>query len=254
MKLRTLRYALVILLIFSCNKNQQERVITDPQIIVDKAIDASGSKNLNGKEVCFDFRGREYISVHNDWRYRLERITIDSTKIIKDVLSNTGFSRFLNDEIVKLPDTLESKLGNSVNSVHYFAYLPYGLNDKAAKKTFLEETVIKETPYYLLKVTFNEENGGDDFDDVFLYWIHKKTFKVDYLAYKFHVNGGGLRFREAFNQRTIDGIRFVDYKNYKPSNPKTTLYDLEEAFKNGELILLSEIELENIYVQPCNQC
>ena len=29
-------------------------------------------------------------------------------------------------------------------------------------------------------------------------------------------DGIGLRFREAFNERYINGIRFVDYNNYKP--------------------------------------
>ncbi|XLS30921.1 DUF6503 family protein [Flavobacteriaceae bacterium M23B6Z8] len=256
MKLHNFFWIVFLLGIASCitKKKENDKTITDPQAIVDKAMDVSGVENLDGKEVCFDFRGREYIAVRKDWRYRLERITIDSVKIVQDVLSNDGFSRSINEHTIELPDSLASKYGNSVNSVHYFAYLPYGLNDKAVNKEFLDETTIKNNPYYVLKVTFNEENGGDDFDDVFLYWIHKNSFTVDYLAYEFHVNGGGLRFREAYNERTIDGIRFVDYKNYKPTDPAISLFELEEAFKNGELTLLSEIELENIYIQPCTQC
>lgn len=249
-------WVFVAIWVVSCNTNkkQTEQNITDAQVIVDKAMDVSGVENLDGKEVCFDFRGREYIAVRKDWRYRLERIAIDSMNTVQDILSNDGFSRYINENTVELPDSLASRYGNSVNSVHYFAYLPYGLNDKAVNKEFLDETTIKNNPYYVLKVTFSEEDGGDDFDDIFLYWIHKKTFTVDYLAYEFHVNGGGLRFREAYNQRTIDGIRFVDYKNYKPQNSSATLYDLETAYKKGALQLLSEIELENIYVQPCTQC
>ncbi len=235
-------------------KKDVEIPINDPQIIVDKAMDAAGSAKLDGKEICFDFRGKEYISMRNNWRFQLERIMVDSVKTIHDILSNDGFNRFIDDKQIALPDSLVSTYGNSVNSVHYFASLPYGLNDKAVNKEFYDETVIKNEPYYIIKVTFNEASGGDDFEDIFLYWIHKKTFTVDYLAYEFHTNGGGLRFREAINEKTIDGIRFVDYKNYKPKSPDISLYDLEEAYKKGELKLLSKIELENIYVQPCNQC
>ena len=106
----------------------------------------------------------------------------------------------------------------------------------------------------MVKVTFNEQNGGDDFEDVFLYWVHKEKYTIDFLAYEFHTNGGGLRFREAYNERNVNGIRFADYKNYKPLDPKTGLYELEEAYKKGTLKLLSQIDLENIYVKQCNNC
>jgi hypothetical protein len=256
MKFKAFTFSCFLVMIFSCNSNKQEepQAMKDPQKIVNKALAASGSENIDGKEICFDFRGKEYISVRKNWRYRLERIMVDSVRVIHDVLSNNSFSRSINDTVVSVPDSLVSRYGNSVNSVHYFAHLPYGLNDKAVNKKFLQETVIHNEPYYVLQVTFSEENGGEDFDDIFLYWIHKKTFLVDFLAYEYHVNGGGLRFREAYNERTINGIRFVDYKNYKPESDDITLYQLEEAFKQGKLKLLSTIVLENIYVQPCEQC
>lgn len=89
------------------------------------------------------------------------------------------------------------KYYNSVNSVHYFAYLPQGLNDKAVQKELLGEVVLKGEPYYKVRVTFAQEGGGNDYEDVFIYWFHKQKFTMDYLAYEFHVDGGGMRFREA---------------------------------------------------------
>ncbi|MEM9686700.1 MAG: DUF6503 family protein, partial [Bacteroidota bacterium] len=77
---------------------------------------------------------------------------------------------------------------------------------------------------------------------------------MDYLAYEFHVNGGGLRFREAYNIRTVNGIRFVDYNNFKPKTKNTNIYDLDNSFENGELELLSEIILEDVEVSPCKTC
>ena len=56
----------------------------------------------------------------------------------------------------------------SVNSVHYFAVLPYGLDGKAVNKTYVNKVDIKGKSYHKIKVTFNEEGGGEDFEDVFM--------------------------------------------------------------------------------------
>lgn len=90
--------------------------------------------------------------------------------------------------------------------------------------------------------------GGKDFDDVFMYWIHKQNFTVDYFAYKYSVEGGGIRFREAYNARIIEGIRFVDYNNYKPESKDVSLEKLDSLFEKGALKLLSTIETEDITV------
>ena len=69
---------------------------------------------------------------------------------------------------------------------------------------------------------------------------------MDYLAYSFQVNGGGVRFREAYNPRTVGGIRFQDYVNYKHENKDFPVQQLDQAFLNKELKELSRIELKNI--------
>ncbi len=56
------------------------------------------------------------------------------------------------------------------------------------------------------KLTFNEDSGGDDFEDVFIYWFNTETYRMDYLAYEYHTDEGGMRFREAFNPREINGV------------------------------------------------
>lgn len=134
--------------------------------------------------------------------------------------------------------------------MHYFSVLPYGLNDKAVNKTYLGKTKIKGKDYHKIKITFNEDGGGEDFDDVFIYWIDIQTFKVDYLAYSYsESNGMGLRFREAYNERFIDSIRFVDYNNYKPKYKVLVIEDLDIHFERGALELLSKIELKKLFVE-----
>ena len=244
--------AVVFLMCFLACKEVEKSLTA--QEIVDKSIAVSGGDFLNKSRISFRFRDAKYVAERNDWRYQLERIKTDSLNTVRDVVNNDGFSRYVNEKPVTVADSMASRYSNSVNSVHYFAYLPYGLNDKAVNKELLGEATIKGKAYHKIKVTFDQEGGGDDFEDVYLYWIDKTTFTMDYLAYEFHVNGGGLRFREAYNIRTVNGIRFVDYHNFKPKTKNTEIYDLDQLFENGELELLSEIILEDVEVSPCKTC
>ncbi|MGB1451882.1 MAG: DUF6503 family protein, partial [Marinirhabdus sp.] len=156
--------------------------------------------------------------------------------------------RFLNGAAVAVADSLVAQISDGVNSVHYFAQLPYGLNAPAVQKEYIGINKIKGRPYHEISVTFTERGGGTDFDDTFLYWVHTDNFTVDYLAYKYAANGGGVRFREAYNPRVVSGMRFVDYNNYKPKDKNTPLVQLAPMFGAGELQLLSKIEIENIVV------
>jgi len=219
------------------------------QQIVDRAIAVSGGELYASSEVSFFFRKREYRAAMANGKKVLERITTTDSLKITDVKKHDSFQRFFNDSLVHISDSLAKRYGNSVNSVHYFARLPYGLNDPAVNKKLLGEVVLKNQPYYKVEVTFGEENGGDDFEDVYLYWFHKESFKPDYLAYEFHVDGGGMRFREAYNERYVNGIRFVDYHNLKPKQKEMPIVLIDSLFEAGGLEFLSKIELENIQVE-----
>ena len=218
------------------------------QSIVDTAIETVCSGHCENAEISFTFRQKSYKSVRKNGNFQLERSFSDSTGTYQDVVTNEGFLRYRNDTLQQIADSTALKLANSVNSVHYFAQLPFGLNDAAVEKKLVGDTSINGSPYFEIEVTFSEEGGGTDFDDRFMYWINKKSYTVDYLAYSYAVNGGGIRFREAYNPREINGIRFVDYNNYKPDTLEYTLDQLPKLFEQGALELLSKIELENIEV------
>ena len=103
--------------------------------------------------------------------------------------------------------------------------------------------------YHKIRVTFSQEGGGDDFDDVFIYWFDTENHQMDYLAYEYHTDGGGMRFREAFNPRIINGVLIQDYKNYKPREKGSIpIENTAAAFQKDELELLSEIVLENVEI------
>ncbi len=238
---------LIISLLFLSSCNSKETITV--QEIVDKTIEVAGGTNYNNFSMEFDFRKRHYTSVLNNGNFEYSRITKDSVNTTVDAFGNTkSFSRTLNKSVVKVADSLIPGIKNGINSVNYFVLLPHGLNDPAVNKTLLGEIELKGQSYYKIKVTFNQEGGGEDFEDVYIYWINKLTHKVDYLAYSYKVNEGGIRFREAYNERYVDGIRFVDYNNYKPNIKEVSVEQTDTLFEKGELKLLSKIESENVIV------
>lgn len=238
---------LLLLLSLACKEKQKAPLTA--QEIVDKSIDDSGGILFEDHTVSFEFRDRTYVSENDKGKKVLKRIFQVDSVTITDVKTGNDFQRHMNDSLVAVSDSLAGRYANSVNSVHYFARLPYGLNDAAVNKELLGKETIQGKEYYKIKVTFDQNGGGDDFDDVYVYWFDLKTFKPDYLAYSFHVNDGGQRFRKAYNERYVNGIRFVDYENYKPKDEDSDILKIGQLFNSGELELLSKIELTDIKVE-----
>ncbi len=219
------------------------------QEIVDKAIEVAGGSRYASSSFSFDFRDRKYILERGKEKV-LKRITTTDSSEITDIKERRNFRRLINGEEVQVIDSMARKYANSVNSVHYFAYLPYGLNDPAVNKKYLGEEELKGQTYHKVQVTFDQQGGGDDFEDTYIYWFNKQTHKPDYLAYDYHTDGGGMRFREAFNERYIEGVRFVDYNNYEPVSIDIPLETIGKLFEEDKLELLSKVELDNVMVSP----
>ncbi len=254
-----LRYTLmaVILLSFFNCKEKENQIITPEQSaeeIIEKSIEVAGGYLFDQSEINFDFRDLHFQAIRDQGKFQLERHFKDSSSEIRDVLSNSGFERFRDGEEIELADSTVSKYSNSVNSVHYFSVLPYGLNGKAVHKEYLDGIEIKGKKYHKIKITFSEDGGGKDFEDEFIYWIDKELFTVDYLAYSYIENDGsqGFRFRKAYNERLVNGLRFADYDNYKPETSDINFENLDELFSANKLQLLSKIELKNIEVKLLN--
>ena len=240
---------LVLIILFFASCSEEKKQLTADEI-VNKAIKNAGGERYKNAEIDFVFRNKEYKSRREGGKFSLERKLTDSTgKKIHDVLNNKGFQRFVNDSLVEVKDSLKVVYGNSVNSVHYFVQLPYGLNAEAANKELIGKDSISGREYYEVKVTFAQNGGGTDHEDEYMYWIDTRNFEVDYLAYSFEINEGGLRFRKAFNHRIIEGIRFVDYENYKYEDLSTPLDELDDLFEKRELELLSIIETKDVNVK-----
>ncbi|MGB7842821.1 MAG: DUF6503 family protein [Salinimicrobium sp.] len=234
--------ALLLVLLISCNENIPT---TKEAAIINKVIDVAGADKYDNASIEFIFRKNQYTSERKNGRFKFTRTRKDSLgQKVKDILDNDKVQRFVDGKEVRLTDSLAAVIGESVNSVHYFVQLPYGLDGKAVEKELVGEDEINGKKYYEMKVTFEEEGGGTDHEDVYMYWIEKKDYTIDYMAYRFFINDGGIRFRVAKNPRVLEGIRFVDYENYKTDDLSTPLQLLDDLYLQGKLTKVSHIENE----------
>ena len=247
--------AVSALLFGACDRQAADEIApTSPaRAIVDRAIDVHGGKTLTRARVQFDFRQYHFVVTRDNGVYSYERTYTDVQDTYKEVLDNDGVTRSVNGEEVELTGADERRLLAPLNSVPYFALLPFNLSDPAARPRILGTTVIGDEPYDKIEVTFSQVEGGNDFEDRFVYWFHRDRHTMDYLAYTFHTSGGGTRLREAYNVRRIGGVIFQDYHNYVSdslSTPDSPIEQYDDLFKAGDVRLLSEIEVTDISVAP----
>ncbi len=243
--------------ISSCaNESASPSTLPSAEEIVDRVIDNYGTDKLENARMTFNFRDREYVISRNSGVFSYERIFTDSTGAqVREILSNNGFSRFVDGE--SWTPTTDAEVDimaaweRSVNAVIYFTRLPAPLNDGAVIKRFIEQTTIEGEPFYEIEVTFRQEGGGRDFQDRFIYWFHAENFTMDYMAYYFYTDEEGSRFRKAINRRKINGVTVQDYLNYSGENISfETVETYDTLFDNGDLTLVSEIINENIMIEP----
>lgn len=228
----------------SCGDEKQKLSVDQ---VIQKTIERHGGDKYNNMEVEFDFRKRHFRAKISNGQYVYERSFRSSAGWVTDVWSNDKFKRMIDQKEIKLDQQNLRTYRTATNSVIYFALLPFTLDDPVVNRQLMRSVEIKSKSYYKVEMTYDENGGGEDFEDVYVYWINKDDFTIDYLAYSYNINGGGVRFREAYNQRDVNGIRFQDYRNYT-IDKDFPAQELDYAFQTDQLRLLSEIELENVKV------
>ena len=235
---------LSFLLLMSCKPKESDMIA---QEIIDASITASGLDSIHKSLLEFDFREMHYKADRKDGIYSLERSFFKEDDAYRDILSNSCFERYINGKLSKITKDNAIKYSESVNSVHYFSILPYGLNDKAVIKNYLGKVSLEGKQYHKIKITFRKDGGGVDYDDEFIYWFRTSNYFLDYIAYSYHTNGGGIRFREVNGEQILKGVRFVNYNNYKPK-ALLKLENIDKAFENNQLEKVSEITIHNLYL------
>jgi hypothetical protein len=245
---------LSLLLLVGCSSPGNES--PSARAVVDSAIAAHGGTTLDHAVVSFDFRGDQYRLLQDSGRFHYRRSYTDSLgRSVADGLTNEGAYRVVNGDTVSLSEDERGALTTTVNSVSYFALLPHPLGDPAAQPHYSGRDTIAGTPYHRIRVTFQQQGGGQDWEDIFMYWFRTDTYAMDYLSYAFGLaptdTDTGTRFREAYNIRRINGVRVADYRNYTSD---TLRYDRMQLYPDlwaqDTLDLVSRIEIDSVQVRP----
>ena len=220
--------------------------------IIEEAIQKNGLENFDSTAVSFRFRDKWYRYQRLNGRFNYERWWVDSIsgERVRDVLDNDSLVRYIDGVEIPLEAKKRTAYANSVNSVVYFAFMPWALGDPSVEADFTGIDTIKGEPFLHLTIGFIPQDGHDH-SDSYEYWLAPKDYDIRYLAYA-HPSGRAPRFREAFNSRWIEGFRVRDYRNYTvPDNKELQVNLLADKYEEEDLVLLSVIEhdhfqLENI--------
>ncbi|HMQ07531.1 MAG TPA: hypothetical protein PKC30_09540 [Saprospiraceae bacterium] len=215
--------------------------------IIDKAIELHGGDGYKEKVISFDFRQFHLKVKYSTDSFRYERSYTDTTGRVKEVYAHNEISRTINGVIQDLDSSFQSRMSNGIHAMIYFTMLPYRLRDDAVIARYLGEERIKDKTYHKIRVTFQEEGGGKDHEDIFLYWFGTEDHFMDFLAYEYYTDGGGRRFREVISRRNVGGITFQDYNNYSEKIDEP-FESIASRFENGALQLLSVVDLKHISV------
>ncbi|TVP58458.1 MAG: hypothetical protein EA351_03525 [Gemmatimonadales bacterium] len=222
---------------------------SDARQVVYRAIDVHGGENFERVHIEFGFRDHTFLVYRDGGEFRYERIGVDDEgRATRDLMDNEGTRAWVDGEPVELDPDVRTSLETAVNSVVYFAFLPFRLDDPAVILRDLGEAEIEGRAQRKIEVTFRQDGGGRDWEDRFIYWFDTEHGTLDYLAYLYHTGEGGTRFRRAVNRRTVGGILIQDYENYTADPQITDVADYDRWFEEGRLTLVSEIRLEDVDV------
>jgi hypothetical protein len=228
-----------VIIFVSCVSNEP-----DARYIMDRAMNSHGTHVAAQGVLSFNFRGIDYSVSRYKGAFKYERLLMIGTDTIIDRIDNDGFYRYKNGIKLALVDSIAAKYTASLNSVVYFAQLPYGLDGDAIKLRYVAKDTIKGKAYHEIEITFKEEGGGEDHEDVFMYWVNVKDSSIDYLAYSYCEEECGYRFRESENRRNLNGVILQDYNNYKMKKGDPNLSEMDDLFEEGKLMKLSDIDLK----------
>ena len=233
-----------VIFITSCTQSP------DVNQVLKNAVSAHGGEQFDQLEVTFDFRGTPYRLIKDGGKFRYERTRADSSgnKILEG-MDNNGAYKLINGIEQSITSREDSLLKYSINAVRYFAVLPLQLINKAVVPEYIGSSEILGKKYHKIEITFRSEGGGSDYQDRYIFWFEQDTYRMDYFAYYYHVNGGGSRFRKVVNTRNFNGILLSDQINYTSEKISTNIEDYDKEFLAGNLKEVSQIKLENLKVE-----
>ena len=218
--------------------------------VVTASIERHGGEAFDRVHLTWDFRGVPFEVIRYEGSFRYQRTVEDELGApVVEVMQNEGSWIEVNGERRAVDPGSRSRLETAVNSVVYFGYLPFRLDDPPVRAVDLGTGELAGEPYRKIEITFEQEGGGGDWEDRFIYWFHEVDETLDYLAYREAADVETTRFRRAVNRREIGGVLVQDYENYTGDPDVGDVADYDRLFEAGSLRLVSMVEFDNLAVR-----
>ena len=221
--------------------------------IVDRAIEHHGGEiyrhsetelDLCSKSGCYHIVSR----VDGDrWAYTVSGKSGGAQQRVHATYDTLSVSRNGVERTVKTGE--EQRLRDWAMARVYFGFLPYRLNDPSVYKQDLGLVDWDGRRLHKVKVTF-QAGTSTDASDEYMYWFDPETARLEYLAYSYDNNGGGLRFRRAVKHRRVGGLLFFDQENLGADGPGLSVDAIDAAYVRESMRHVSTVRLESIQVRP----
>ncbi len=228
----------------------EERV--EQSALVDRAIAQHGGEAYGHTETSLDICSKSGC-FHVETRTQKDRFDFKvagkASGRHREVSSVGGLTTVkLDGETIAVDGTAMQRHIDWAMARIYFCFLPYRLNDPGVYKQDLGLTDWGGRTFHRIKVTF-EPGSSTDASDEYMYWFDPETARLEFFAYTYDDNGGGLRFRRAINHRRFGGILFFDQENFGTEGAGLSVDLIDEAFVRNKLRHVSTVRLEDIEVR-----
>lgn len=221
------------------------------QTLVDRAIEYHGGPLYTASRISMTITSKSgsfrLVSEMDGglFDHRVTRVRDGQEQIVR--LTNDGVDLIADGQTRSLDGPEAQKLTTFVNERIYFPFLPYRLNDPGVIKTDLGEETWGNRTLRKVKVTFQ---GAAADGDEYVYWFDPRTARLEQFAYSFTNNGGGLRFRRAFDYRRVGGLLFFDAENLGLSGTEHRVDEITPEFVSTNMSNVSTVKLSEIAVRP----
>jgi len=244
--------AVLVILLGACQSPESS---PSGAAVIDSARVVHGSGILERAVVTFNFRGSSYRIRQDGGEFHYRRAYTDSAgRSVTEGITNSGVYRVVEGDTASLSPSEQDAVETTVNSVTYFTLLPEPLGDAAVQPNYSGRDTIDGVPYQRVRVTFRQEGGGKDWEDVFMYWFRTDTHTMDYVAYAYGQGPdeeAGTRFRSAYNVRRRGDVRVADYYNYTADTlAADQMAQYPKLLEKGALRRVSEIEIDSVQIRP----
>ena len=229
---------------------------TEALALIDRARTHHGSALLDRAQMRFSFRGTPFVIWQDGGRFRYTRTTTDSLgRTVQDVLDNDGTRRLVDGVEQALSPDQAASIGESVDSVVYFATLPASLSDPAVRARLLTPDRVDGENYDRVEVTFAQDGGGADHQDRYVYWLRQSDGEIGYYAYSYDETAPdtaraatGTRFRVPLQSRRVGGVLVQDWRNLS-ADSLDEIDGFGDAYDQRRTFRVSEVVLDDVAVE-----